>query len=37
MYTMIFTRPNIAFILSKLSQFMSDLVKHYGHALKSLF
>ena len=33
---MIFTRPNIAFTLGKLSQFISDLAKHYSHALKSL-
>jgi hypothetical protein len=37
MYAMIFTRPDIAFILGKLSQFMSDPAKHHGHALKSLF
>jgi hypothetical protein len=34
---MIFTRPDITFILSKLSQFMSNLAKHYSHTLKSLF
>jgi hypothetical protein len=37
MYAMIFTRPDIAFTLGKLSQFMSDPAKHHGHALKSLF
>jgi hypothetical protein len=31
-----FTRPDIAFALGKLSQFMSDPAKHYGHALKNL-
>ncbi|CCE29432.1 uncharacterized protein CPUR_03125 [Claviceps purpurea 20.1] len=36
MYAMIFTRPDIAFVLGKLSQFMSDPAKHHGHALKSL-
>jgi hypothetical protein len=36
MYAMIFTRPDIAFTLGKLSQFMSDPAKHHGHALKSL-
>lgn len=36
MYAMIFTRPDIAFILGKLSQFMSDPAKHHGHVLKSL-
>ena len=33
---MILTRPDIAFILGKLSQFMNDQAKHHGHALKSL-
>ncbi|KAI0999755.1 hypothetical protein K3495_g8447 [Podosphaera aphanis] len=33
---MIFTRPDIAFIVGKLSQFMSDPAKYYGHALKNL-
>ncbi len=36
MYAMIFTRPDIAFIVGKLSQFMSDPAKHHGHVLKSL-
>lgn len=36
MYAMIFTRPDITFILGKLSQFMSDPAKHHGHVLKSL-
>lgn len=36
MYAMIFTRPDIAFILGKLSQFMSDPAIHHGHAIKSL-
>jgi hypothetical protein len=34
---MVFTRPDIAFILGKLSQFMSDPAKHHGYALKTLF
>jgi hypothetical protein len=33
---MVFTYPDIAFILGKLSQFMSDPAKHYGYALKNL-
>jgi hypothetical protein len=33
---MVFTRPDIAFVLGKLSQFMSDPEKHHGHALKNL-
>jgi hypothetical protein len=33
---MILTRPDIAFTLGKLSQFISDLVKHYSHVLKAL-
>lgn len=36
MYAMIFTRPDIAFILGKLSQYMSDPAKHHGHVLKNL-
>jgi hypothetical protein len=36
MYAMVFTRPDIAFILGKLSQFMSDPAKHHGYALKTL-
>jgi hypothetical protein len=36
MYAMIFTRPDIAFVLGKLSQFMSEPVEHHGHALKYL-
>ena len=37
MYIIIFIRPDIAFILRKLSQFISDPAKHHGHVLKSLF
>lgn len=37
MYAMIFTRPDIAFVVGKLSQSMSDPAKHHGHALKHLF
>lgn len=37
MYAMIFTRPDIAFVLGKLSQFMSDPAEHHGNALKFLF
>ncbi|KAI0995187.1 hypothetical protein K3495_g12995 [Podosphaera aphanis] len=33
---MIFTRPDIAFVLSRLSQFMKDPAVHHGVALKSL-
>ncbi|RFU24803.1 hypothetical protein B7463_g11531, partial [Scytalidium lignicola] len=36
LFTMIFTRPDIAFVIGKLSQFISDPVKHHGHALKNL-
>ncbi|CCE33420.1 uncharacterized protein CPUR_07344 [Claviceps purpurea 20.1] len=36
MYAMTFTRPDIAFVLGKLSQFMSDPAEHHGHALKAL-
>ena len=34
---MIFIQLDIAFILGKLSQFISDPAKYYGHILKSLF
>lgn len=36
MYAMILTRPDIAFALGRLSQFMKAPVKHHGHALKNL-
>jgi hypothetical protein len=36
LYAMVFTRPNIVFVLGKLSQFMSNSAKHHGHALKNL-
>ena len=36
MFAMVLTRPDIAFTLGKLCQYMSDPVEHHGHALKSL-
>jgi hypothetical protein len=36
MYSMVFTRPDIAFAIGKLSQYMSEPVEHHGHALKGL-
>jgi len=36
MYAMIFIRPDIAFTLGKLSQFISDPAKYHSYALKSL-
>ena len=36
MFAMILTRPDIAFTLGKLSQYMSDPAEHHGHALKGL-
>lgn len=36
MYAMILTRPDIAFAIGKLSQFMSDPCERHGHALKKL-
>ncbi len=36
MFAMVLTRPDIAFVLGKLAQFMSDPVEHHGHALKNL-
>ncbi|KAI1007124.1 hypothetical protein K3495_g1100 [Podosphaera aphanis] len=35
-YAIILTRPDIAFVLGKLSQSMSDPAKHHGQALKYL-
>jgi hypothetical protein len=36
MYAMVHTRPDIAFALGKLSQYMSDPAQHHAHALKAL-
>jgi hypothetical protein len=36
MFTIVLTRPDITFIIRKLSQFMSKLARYYGHALKFL-
>ncbi|KAI0994559.1 hypothetical protein K3495_g13622, partial [Podosphaera aphanis] len=36
MFAMILTRPDIAFAMGKLSQYMSDPAEHHGHALKHL-
>jgi hypothetical protein len=36
MFGMVLTRPDIAFTLGKLSQYMSDPAEHHGHALKNL-
>ncbi|KAI0993721.1 hypothetical protein K3495_g14463 [Podosphaera aphanis] len=36
MFAMIMTRPDIAFVMGKLSQYMSDPAEHHGHALKHL-
>jgi hypothetical protein len=36
LYAMVFTCPDIAFVLGNLSQFMSDPAKHYGYTLKNL-
>jgi hypothetical protein len=36
MFAMVLTRPDIAFILRKLSQYMSDPAEHHGYALKNL-
>ena len=35
-YVYILTRPDIAFALRRLSQYLSDLAKHYRQALKNL-
>ncbi|RFU24805.1 hypothetical protein B7463_g11533, partial [Scytalidium lignicola] len=36
LFAMIFTRPDIAFVIGKLSQFISNPVEHHGHTLKNL-
>jgi hypothetical protein len=36
MFAIVLTRPDIAFTLRKLSQYISDLAEHHGHALKNL-
>ena len=36
MFAMVLTRPDIAFAIGKLSQYMSDPAEHHGHALKNL-
>jgi hypothetical protein len=36
MHAMVLTRPDIAFVLGRLSQYMSDPAEHHGHALKNL-
>jgi hypothetical protein len=35
-YPMVYTRPDIAFALRRLSQYMTKSAKHYGIALKNL-
>ena len=36
MYTAILTHPDIQFPLNRLSQYMSDFIKHHSSALKTL-
>ena len=36
MYAMILTRPDIAFVLGRLAQYMTDPAIHHGQALKNL-
>jgi hypothetical protein len=36
MFAIVLTRPDIAFTLRKLSQYMSDPAEHHSHALKNL-
>jgi hypothetical protein len=36
LYVMVFIHPDIAFVLGKLSQFMSDPAKYHGYVLKNL-
>ena len=36
MFAIVLTWPDIAFVIGKLSQYMSDPVERHGHALKNL-
>ena len=36
LFAMVFTRPDIAFVIGKLSQYISDPAKHHGHSAKNL-
>ena len=36
MYAIVLTRPDIAFTLGRLSQYIKKLVERHGHALKWL-
>src|ERR1700726_4340140 len=36
MFAIVLTRPDIAFVLGRLAQYMSNLLEHYRHALKNL-
>ena len=36
MYAMVYTRPDIAFVLGRLSQYMQDPAEHHAGALKRL-
>jgi Reverse transcriptase (RNA-dependent DNA polymerase)/gag-polypeptide of LTR copia-type len=36
MYSMVYTRPDIAFAIGRLSQYMTDPSEHHGHAVKGL-
>ena len=36
MYYIVYSRPDIAFVVRRLAQFMTKPAKHHGHALKQL-
>jgi hypothetical protein len=36
MYAMVITRPDIAFVLGRLAQYMSNPTVFHGHAIKNL-
>jgi hypothetical protein len=36
MYGMVYTRPDIAFLVGRLGQYMADPAEHHGHAMKGL-
>jgi hypothetical protein len=36
MYGIVYTRPDIAFLVRRLGQYMADPTEHHGHAIKGL-
>jgi hypothetical protein len=36
MYSIVYTRPNIAFLVRRLGQYIADPAEYYSHAIKGL-